>query len=724
MMGRCSFRREPGNLPCLTTNILQSSGIRAVGRLYNCFLYMTKRYAALLLLAFLVMTVCGQDKKQKKEDITTKVHNLNPIVVTGNGHHEYLRSSTTPVHVLPQREIQKQGTSTFTDILTRMAPNISFMPSATGSFLRMNGLSNKYILILVNGKKMMGDISGNVDIDRINMGQIKRIEVLNGAASALYGSDAMGGVINIITDFPKNQLVNVNTHSRVSGKGVFSQSANVNVNYKGFGSYTSYKHDEADSYRMNDYEYVDGKGESPETQLTHAMQFLGYHSDVINQRFTYESFKNMSFYADLGISWKMTDRPRKEEGWTGGFDYELRTRATRWGAGTMYKFTRKHSLQMDLISDHWHYGKEYMVDDGDFSITKKQKMYNVEIKDIHKHTAHSTTIVGATWRNDFLMATSGNVDNHAYIMSLFGQHDMQIIDHLQATIGLRYDKHQTFGSNITPKITMMYAPEHFNFRVGYSKGFRAPGLDEVYYHYVNPSMAGRVVVTFGNKDLKPEKNDYYSLSASYYNQRLTLTATGYVNHINKMIIKDNVKIGAAEKELLLREFPDELNETLVNKMSTFGQYKNSDEGLIRGFSLNASYNLTNDLNITANYAYTYARSKTDGAWREIERSLRNVVTFAADYNHTWGNYHLNVNMNGRFQSRTPFPAYEDAPGFGLMNINTTHTFSLKRLTLSPSLGIDNILDKVDRRIDTSKRRYALITPGRMVVVGIKLNFDN
>ena len=110
---------------------------------------MTKRYAALLLLTFLVMTVCAQDKKQKKEDITTKVHNLNPIVVTGNGHHEYLRSSTTPVHVLPQREIQKQGTSTFTDILTRMAPNISFMPSATGSFLRMNGLSNKYILILL-----------------------------------------------------------------------------------------------------------------------------------------------------------------------------------------------------------------------------------------------------------------------------------------------------------------------------------------------------------------------------------------------------------------------------------------------------------------------------------------------------------------------------------------------------------------------------------------------
>lgn len=690
------------------------------------------------LIAILSLPSYAQKENKKNDDMTTKTYNLNPIVVTGNGHHEYLQSSTTPVHVLPQREIQKQGTSLFTDILTRMAPNISFMPSATGSFLRMNGLGNKYILILVNGKKMMGDISGNVDIDRINMGQIKRIEVLNGAASALYGSDAMGGVINIITDYPKDQLVSVNTHSRVSGKGVYSQSANVNINYKGFGSYTSFKHDESDSYRMNDLEYVDGTGESPETQLTLATQYLGFKSNVLSQRFTYEPIKKLSLYADLGLSYKLTNRPRKAEGWTGGFDYELRTKSTRWGAGAMYKFTRKHSLQLDYYGDNWHYGKEYMVDvystnkktgektlttpKGDFSITKRQKLYNLEIKDIHKYTTHSTTIIGANWRNDFLMATAGDVDNHAAIVSVYGQHDMQIIDKLQATVGLRYDRHETFGSNLTPKATLMYAPDHFNFRLNYSKGFRAPALDEVYYHYVNPSMAGRVVVTFGNRDLKPEKNDYLSLSASYHNRTFTITATGYLNHINKMIIRDNVKIGEAEKAMLLREFPDDLNETLIAKMSTFGQYINSDKGMVRGFSLSTSYNLTADLNISANYAYTYARSKTGDSWAEVERSLRNVATFAANYSHTWRNYRLNVNLNGRFQSRTPFPAYEDAPGFGLINLNTTHAFQLKAFTIEPSLGIDNILDKVDRRIDTSKRRYALITPGRMVVVGLRLKY--
>jgi len=71
----------------------------------------------------------------------------------------------------------------------------------------MNGLQNDYVLILVNGKKLAGDISGNTDLRRIDMNRVKRIEILKGAASALYGSEAMGGVINIITEEPKDALL-------------------------------------------------------------------------------------------------------------------------------------------------------------------------------------------------------------------------------------------------------------------------------------------------------------------------------------------------------------------------------------------------------------------------------------------------------------------------------------------------------------------------------------
>ena len=108
----------------------------------------------------------------------------------------------------------------------------------------------------------------------------------------------------------------------------------------------------------------------------------------------------------------------------------------------------------------------------------------------------------------------------------------------------------------------------------------------------------------------------------------------------------------------------------------------------------------------------------------MERSIRHAATIAANYHHTWGKYRLNINLNGRLQSKTYYTGtYEDAPGFGIWNLHTTHSFDgWKYLLLEPSIGIDNIFDKVDRRIDSSTRKYALYSPGRMLVVGLKIKF--
>ena len=88
----------------------------------------------------------------------------------------------------------------------KLVPSISVQTTAMGTTLYVNGLPDKYLLVLINGKKVAGDISGSIDYDRINMDAVKRIEVLKGASSALYGSDAIAGVINIITDDPKSAL--------------------------------------------------------------------------------------------------------------------------------------------------------------------------------------------------------------------------------------------------------------------------------------------------------------------------------------------------------------------------------------------------------------------------------------------------------------------------------------------------------------------------------------
>ena len=188
----------------------------------NKYNYMNNRTLLFVVAASLgcLNAVAGNvyDGTNDDKDIS-KTINLNPVVVTGNGHHQLLKSTTTPVHVLSQQAIKETGTTDFQDVLTKLMPQVSFSPNAMGSYIRVNGLGNKYVLVLVNGKKMIGDIAGNVDLSRINMSKVKRIEVLDGAASALYGSDAIGGVINIITDEKTMDKVVASSDIRLSGKG-------------------------------------------------------------------------------------------------------------------------------------------------------------------------------------------------------------------------------------------------------------------------------------------------------------------------------------------------------------------------------------------------------------------------------------------------------------------------------------------------------------------------
>ena len=307
----------------------------------------------------------------------SRTYNLNPVVVTGSGHHQRLKSTATPVHVLSSQEIREQGISTFDGALIRMMPQASMAPSSMGTFLRLNGLGNKYILVLINGQKLNGDISNNVDLNRINMSRVKRIEVLDGAASSLYGSDAIAGVINIITDQPTQQLIGVTSDTRVSGKGQLTENVTLDIFKNGFGSYTSYSHDQADSYQNNDLEYV--KGSDTETQRTIAPLFTGYRADIIGQKFTYAPNQHLALNAGLDYSYKKTDRPETRSDITGGTDYEMRYKGFRWNIGGIYKFTAKNSLQANFTVDRFRYGKEYDVATksnavGDYVQSKKQRM--------------------------------------------------------------------------------------------------------------------------------------------------------------------------------------------------------------------------------------------------------------------------------------------------------------------------------------------------------------
>ena len=668
----------------------------------------------------------SQIHKMERSDSSMmgRTYTLNPVVVTGSGHHQRLKSTATPVHVLSSQEIREQGITTFDAAITRMMPQVSMSPNSMGTFLRLNGLGNKYILILINGQKLIGDISSNIDLNRINMDRVKRIEVLDGAASSLYGSDAIAGVINIITDQPTQQMVSVTSNTRVSGHGIFTENVTLDIYKNGFGSYTSFSHDRADSYQNNDLEYV--KGSDTETQQTIAPFFTGYRANNVGQKFTYSPNEHLALNAGVDFMRKITDRPDTRPDITGGTDYEMRYRGLRWNVGGIYKFTSRNSLQADFTADRFRYGKQYDVETKNFAIgdyveSKKQKSLEFQLKAILGLMKNSTTIFGADWRQDYLTATSGNINQNAYTLAAFAQHEMTFFNVLTATVGLRLTQHETFDTHLTPKVTLMYSPGNFRLRATYSAGFRAPGLDEIYYHYFSVNR-GKPQIIFGNENLSPEKSNYFSLNAEYRTNVLAVSVTGYINRISDMVVRQNIDVDEATLAMLQTEFP-EMTAEQAAKLERYSLYQNSDKGDVKGVQVNVSANIFRGFNLSANYAYTYARTKSGDEWTVLERSIRNAATVAANYFHEWNNYGLNVNINARFQSKTYYPDYEDAPGYGIWNLNTSHTFTgVKHVLIEPSLGIDNIFNKVDRRIDSSKRKYALYSPGRMVVVGLKLKF--
>ena len=672
------------------------------------------------------MTTQAQIHKMERKDssMTSRTYNLNPVVVTGSGHHQRLKSTATPVHVLSSQEIHEQGITTFDEALTRMMPQASMAPNSMGTFLRLNGLGNKYILILINGQKLSGDISNNVDLNRINMSRVKRIEVLDGAASSLYGSDAIAGVINIITDQPTDAELSITNDTKVSGHGILTESVGLDIYKGGFGSYTSFTHDRADSYQNNNLEYV--KGSDTETQETIAPYFTGYRSSVFSQKFTYTPTQHLALNAGLDYSYKITNRPETREDIPGGTDYEMRYKGFRWNIGGSYKFNNRNSIQADFTVDRFRYGKEYDVETKDYAVgdyvqSKKQRSMEGQVKAILGLSSNSTTIFGADWHKDYLTASSGNIEEHVYNIAAYAQHEMKFLKDFTATLGLRLTHHETFNQRLTPKVTVMYAPGDFRFRATYSAGFRAPGLDELYYHYFSVNR-GKPQIIFGNQDLSPEKSHYFSLNAEYRTQFIAVSLTGYLNRIKDMVVRKNINVDDNTLRMLQEEFP-EMTADQAAKLERYSLYQNSDEGDVKGIQADISVNLFQGFNFSASYAYTYARTKSEEEWTLLERSIRHAATIAANYHHTWGKYRLNVNINSKLQSKTYYPDYEDAPGFGLWNLHTTHTIDCaKWVILEPCIGIDNLFDKVDRRIDSANRKYALYTPGRMLVVGLKVKF--
>ena len=192
------------------------------------------RLLAFAILVACVQSVCAQSILKDPKELSVL---LNEVVVTGTGTEHYLKDAPVQTEVITGKALDSYQGRSMQDILEGLNASITFNPSDMGSGIQMNGLGNDYILILINGKRINGDTGRQNDLSIINPANIERIEIVKGAASSLYGSDAIAGVINIITKKNRDKVSLSNT-TRVGSYGDILESVQIGIGHKRVNSTT------------------------------------------------------------------------------------------------------------------------------------------------------------------------------------------------------------------------------------------------------------------------------------------------------------------------------------------------------------------------------------------------------------------------------------------------------------------------------------------------------
>lgn len=622
----------------------------------------------------------------KLEDSFT---NIGQVVVTGTGTHHRMTNSPVPVSVITAKDLKEANVTSLEDALTKLTSSFSFVTSGMGTTLSMNGLTEDYVLILENGKRLANDDT----YARIDPANIKRIEVLNGAASALYGSDAIGGVINIITDDPQN-TVSVASNSHYTSKNRFTQSVNADIHSGNFGSYTSYQRRQADGWQLNPM--VETKGELVPTDKEASTAF---HSNSVNQRFTYSATDRLSFYLRGAYFNNANDRPVTE------YKYNMLHEDYTYGAGAQYMIRKGAFINADFFSDNFTSSYDYIQKSGKFQPgdteeRKRNRYYNGNVKGIFNIGSIHKLSTGVEFVSEYLRSESDQIDGKTmYTLALYAQDEIRILRSLQAVVGLRYIYHQNFHSYATPNVSLMYKLGAFNFRGSYAAGFRTPTLSQLYATDIAKTTDR---LTIGNLDLKPEKNDYVSLNVEYVHSRFSVTASAYLNYVRNMI-----NYRTLSKEEAAQYGHDEVR-----------QRDNIDKAHIKGFNLTANGYLGAGFNLSAGYSFVDA--KDVHADKPIDKSIKHTGNINLQWGHTWKFYRLSASLNGRIQGERFSQTYGYAPKFQLWDLNTRHSFRLKTILLEPGVGIENLFDYRDDRPWNSN--YATLSPGRAAYVSLGIRF--
>jgi len=625
-------------------------------------------------------------------------HQLGRVTVTASGHAQQVEDAPASISVITREQIEQRYYQDATDAL-RDIPGVVITGGGSGdrgNDIVIRGMPSQYTLILVDGKPVSTretrpNGSAGFEQDWLPPLQaIERIEVVRGPMSTLYGSDAIGGVVNVITRKVAEEwggavqldtIIQDDSRSGDIQQGNFSLSGPLLADKLGLQVYGRA------SSRQED-RFVDGFEEKNLRNVNARLSF----TPTDNQDFTLEAGKTKQDRRSLiGYSAPAT-------GCRGGctdsdneFTREVMalTHTGRWDFGTTDSYVQREEAE---------------------NLTREMKITNTSAKSalVMPLGDHLLT-VGANFEKEELFDdTSNRISNRTEVdaskWALFAEDEWMLPGNVAVTGGLRLDDDENYGSHVSPRLYGVWGmTPRWTLKGGVSTGFRSPALREITPDWGQVSRGGNI---YGNPDLEPETSVNKELGL-YFNAGRDLQANVTVFHND---FKDKITRVAC---------PISICTDGANQFGSDPTYRvNVDEAVTRGVEAALSTTLARTLDLTFSYTYTDSEQKSGEYEGEpLNQIPEHLASLQADWRATnrlapW----LAVRYRGEESQPVTGPSSSSivAPSNTLVDAGVAFKLT-PQATLNT--GVYNLADK-----DIFEEEYGYVEDGRRYWLGMRVSF--
>jgi len=480
-------------------------------------------------------TISARDGSSKQLDVFLEIlpWELDEIVVTATRSEHLLKDVPVTTELITAEEIRETGALTVDQALESHI-GVQVNDDLSGKGITLRGIDPSRVLILIDGRRVVGRVRGSIDLGQISVSDVEQIEIVKGSGSTLYGSDALGGVVNIITRKPEDKR-RLGMSLEYGSFRTFDPEFNFESAGSRFGTIISGK-----------YERTDGFDLLENTPHTNGLERIKRSN--LDAKFTYN--RTPALRNELTVGYLHEQKRWIESEWfeplQRTFTYDDYEWNSRYDAGLSSKYilsektTLEGSIHGSLYDHEW---EKYTASDAldDQSVTQDDIL---ETSLQFNHVFSKSVIF--TGGADFLTSNleSDQVEDgkkNVYSGDSYAQLEWIPLSSLTLLPGIRWEHHKTYGDQINPSINFRWSPaEKFALRGGAGKGFRAPSIKEIYFRF-DHSAAGYLVYG-GLEDLEPETSDNYSLTAELnYDRRGIHRLTVFQNDLSNLIDFDLVE---------------------------------------------------------------------------------------------------------------------------------------------------------------------------------------